>query len=56
MTTAPSLRRAGKGTLTESVEQETSGCKFVDKRLEKRFARIVDDLWHSVGQPLPYAC
>jgi hypothetical protein len=56
MTTAPSLRRAVKKTPTEWVEQETAGCRFGERRLDKRFARILDDLCRSVGQPLPYAC
>jgi len=38
------------------VEQETTGCEFGDRRLDKRFARLVEDLWRNVGQPIPYAC
>jgi hypothetical protein len=38
------------------VGQETVVCQFGDKRLDNRFVRLVDDLWRSVGQPIPYAC
>jgi len=38
------------------VGQETAACQFGDKRLDNRFVRLVDDLWRSVGQPIPYAC
>jgi len=26
------------------------------ERLDKRFARLVHDLWNGVGRPLPFAC
>ena len=38
------------------VGRETAGCQFGDKRLDKRFTHLVDALWRSVGQPIPYAC
>lgn len=38
------------------ITEEISGSQFGDKRLDKRFARLVHDLWHGVGRPLPFAC
>ena len=35
---------------------ELSGCKFKDKRLEKRFRILCEKLSSSVGQPIPFAC
>jgi hypothetical protein len=38
------------------LEEETSGEKFSDKRLFKRFQTLLDKLWKGMGESIPRAC
>lgn len=38
------------------ITGELASSSFGDKRLDKRFERLVNHLWHGVGGSLPYAC
>jgi hypothetical protein len=38
------------------VEQELAGCQFQDRRLKKRFHRLVQKLAESIGESIPLAC
>jgi hypothetical protein len=38
------------------VDEELAGCKFADRRLEKRFKGLVEQLSEGVGETIPMAC
>jgi len=38
------------------VEEELAGCSFGDERLGRRFAILMEQLSHGLGQTLPLAC
>ncbi len=40
----------------EWIAKELATSRFGDKRLDKRFERLVNHLWHGVGNSLPFAC
>ena len=37
------------------LEKELYGCKFKDKRLEKRFKILCEKLASGIGHPIPFA-
>lgn len=37
-------------------EEEIKNSNFLDKRLDRRFKIMVEQLWNSLGRPIPYAC
>jgi hypothetical protein len=38
------------------LENEIKGCKFKDKRLDKRFRKLAQTLSEGIGQSIPFAC
>ncbi len=38
------------------VVEETKGCEFLDRRLSKRFDRVVGQVSDRIGQSIPLAC
>ena len=38
------------------IDNELSGCKFADVRLDKRFRALVERLSEGVGETIPMAC
>ncbi len=38
------------------LSQELSRCKFKDERLGKRFRTLLEQLWHGIGESIPFAC
>lgn len=38
------------------MEKESAGCVFRDERLKKRFRLLLEQLWGSMGQTIPFAC
>ena len=40
----------------EWIAKELAGSRFSDKRLDKRFERLMNHLWNGVGNSLPFAC
>ena len=38
------------------IEREVRACPFPDRRLEKRFCKILSELSHRIGESLPLAC
>jgi hypothetical protein len=38
------------------IDQELAGCEFADKRLGKRFRRLVQGLSEGIGRSVPMAC
>jgi hypothetical protein len=38
------------------IEQECRGCDFGDVRLEKRFAKLIEQISGGVGNSIPLAC
>ena len=37
-------------------EEEIKNSNFLDKRLDRRFKIMIEQLWNSLGRPIPYAC
>ena len=40
----------------EWIEREVEGARFPDARLDKRFGKLLEQLWDGVGRPIPLAC
>ncbi len=40
----------------ETIESEADGSRFPDARLERRFRKLLGQLWDGVGRPIPLAC
>lgn len=40
----------------EWLEREVDGSRFPDARLDKRFGKLLDQLWDGVGRAIPLAC
>jgi hypothetical protein len=38
------------------VDQESSGCKFSDERLGKRFRKLLEQIRSAMGQSIPLVC
>lgn len=38
------------------LNEELSACKFEDKRLDKRFKQLCEQLWNNLGESIPFAC
>ena len=40
----------------EWIEREADGSRFPDARLNKRFGKLLEQLWDGGGRPIPLAC
>ena len=40
----------------EWIEREADGSRFADARLDRRFGKLLEQLWDGVGRPIPLAC
>lgn len=38
------------------IDAEVKGCQFPDARLDKRFRKLLGQLWDGIGRTLPLAC
>jgi len=43
-------------SLKKWSEEEIKNPNFLDKRLDRRFKIMIEQLWNSLGRPIPYAC
>jgi hypothetical protein len=43
-------------SLKKWSEEEIKKPNFLDKRLDRRFKIMIEQLWNSLGRPIPYAC
>lgn len=46
----------GPQELRSWAERESEGCRFNDRRLDRRFTTLLEQLSDSVGSPIPFAC
>lgn len=37
-------------------DAELNNCRFKDELLKKRFRTLIENLWNSIGKPIPLAC
>jgi hypothetical protein len=42
--------------MTSRIEQELAGCEFKDKRLARRFQKMITQLSKGIGKSIPLAC
>jgi hypothetical protein len=40
----------------EWIQREADGSRFPDARLNKRFGKLLEQLWDGIGRPIPLAC
>ena len=43
-------------TQTQYFDADVANCNFKDKRLKDRFRKLLEQIWHGVGQTIPLAC